>query len=275
MADNKEYIIDAQPRSGLNWKDLWHYRELFFFFTWRDIKVRYKHTVLGILWILIQPLMAVAVFSLFFGRALNIKPEGMPYPIFAYSGLLFWTIFSTSVSGGGNSMISNAPVIKKIYFPRIIIPVSAILGTLIDFCVSFAVFVGVLIAFQMKVSIIYFSLLLPLSLFLTLIASLGVTSLLAALIVKYKDFRHVVPFGLQIALFITPVIYPTTLLNSNLEYLLALNPMYAPITLFRSALASQPLDVGMIGLSILSSCILLAVGILYFQKTEAFFADIA
>jgi lipopolysaccharide transport system permease protein len=276
MADGVEYIIDSRNKRGIDWAELWQYRELFFFFTWRDVKVKYKQTVLGIIWVVLQPILAVAIFSLFFGHALNVKPSGMPYPLFAFSGLLLWSIFSGSVNNGGNSMITQAPIIKKIYFPRVIIPVSAVLVSLIDFVVAFVVFLLVIPFFDVDVDWVLFIICTPLALLLTIIATLGVTSLLAALTVKYKDFRHVIPFGLQIALFVTPVIYPTSLIPYDwLRNVLYLNPMYAPISILRMPFAAETADISMLAVSIASSFAGLVIGFLYFRRTESFFADIA
>ena len=275
MIKDFEYIIEPTRKKVFDLKELWQYRELFYFFTWRDVKVKYKETVLGIIWVILQPILSVAIFSMFFGRGLNVPSAGLPYPVFVFSGLLLWTVFSASISNGGNSMVTNAPIIKKIYFPRIIIPISCILVSTIDFIIAFAVFLVMLMYYNVAVDfqgVLYFW---PAAFLLMLLGTLGISCWLAALNVKYRDFRFVIPFGLQIALFVTPVIYPISILgDTSLTYVLAINPMYGAIMLFRAPfglVVSKPELL----ISLLSSFILLLWGVYYFKKTEAYFADIA
>lgn len=275
MIKDFEYIIEPSRKKVFDLKELWQYRELFYFFTWRDVKVKYKETVLGIIWVILQPILSVAIFSIFFGRGLNVPSAGLPYPVFVFSGLLLWTVFSASISNGGNSMVTNAPIIKKIYFPRIIIPISCILVSTIDFIIAFAVFLAMLMYYNVAVDfqgVLYFW---PAAFLLMLLGTLGISCWLAALNVKYRDFRFVIPFGLQIALFVTPVIYPISILgDTSLTYVLAINPMYGAIMLFRAPfglVVSKPELL----ISLLSSFILMLWGVYYFKKTEAYFADIA
>lgn len=276
MEEQTEIIIEPTRRMSINFRELWQYHELFYFFTWRDIKVKYKQTVLGIVWVLIQPILTVLIFSLFFGRALKVPSQGIPYPVFVFSGLLLWNIFSAGVSNAGNSMVSNAQIIKKIYFPRLIIPISTILVALFDFLVSFFVFVVFLIFYEAKINIIQALLLWPIAILLTAIGTLGLGCLLAALNVKYRDFRYIIPFFLQVLLFLTPIIYPVSVIqNPIVNYVLALNPMYGAITLFRMPIMSTSSDIFLIQLSVASAFILLLIGIFYFRKTESFFADLA
>lgn len=276
MSERFEYTIDSSRRKVIDFKELWQYRELFYFFAWRDIKVKYKQTVLGIFWVVLQPVLTVIVFSLFFSKALNVPSIGLPYPVFVFSGLLFWNTFASCVNNAGNSMISNAPIIKKIYFPRLILPVSSILSACIDFLFAFIVLVGVLLYYQVPVNFLSLMIMWPAAIVVMIAGSLGISCLLAALIVKYRDFRYVIPFVLQIGLFVSPVIYPVSILkNEILNYILALNPMYAAIVLFRNPFVNSPMDGMLIGISILSGLVFLVSGILYFKKTEAYFADIA
>lgn len=276
MTNQSEYIIEATKRNLFDWKELWSYKELFYFFTWRDVKVKYKQTALGIIWVVLQPLLMVGIFSLFFSHALNIAPTKTPYPVFAFSGLLLWNFFSSSINAAGSSMLTNATIIKKIYFPRIIIPVSSILVSFIDFAVAFIVFLFVLIYFQIQIDFIGLLILWPLAICLMFLGTLGISCWLSALTVKYRDFRHVIPFGLQLALFVSPVIYPTSIVGSgSVSYFLAANPMYAPITLFRAPFMPNSTDGMLLLISILSTFVFLIIGILYFKKTEAYFADIA
>lgn len=275
-----EYIIRPPGKLSLNLKELWQYRELFYFFTWRDIKVKYKQTVLGFLWAILQPLLMMVVFVLFFAKALNIPTDNIPAPIFYYSGLLLWIVFSSGVSGAGNSMVSNANIIKKIYFPRLIIPISSILTAVFDFLMALILFFGLLLYYSIdgyEINMFKLLLYLPLGLILTVFTAFGLGSLIAALNVKYRDFRYIIPFFIQFLLFLTPVIYPVSIFEGSwIESLLSLNPMTGAITLSRSAFISgNAVDWSMIGLSIFSATILFFIGVYYFRKTEAYFADLA
>jgi len=273
---SEERVISSDQSVGLDFKELWIYRELFYFFTWRDIKVKYKQTALGIFWVVLQPVITVAIFSFFFGGALKVPSEGLPYPVFVFSGLLFWNFFSSSVNNAGNSMLNNVTIIKKIYFPRIIIPVSALLVSGVDFLIASVVFLIMLIYYQVPVDILQVTLCWPLAIVLLILGTLGISCWLAALNVKYRDFRYVIPFGLQVALFVSPVIYPTAIVKIPwLSYALALNPMHAVIALFRIPIIGSAGDTSLIAISILSSLFFLIWGIYYFKRTEVFFADIA
>ncbi|MCR9286247.1 MAG: ABC transporter permease [Bacteroidetes bacterium] len=275
-----EYYIRPQGKFSLNLKELWQYRELFWFFTWRDIKVKYKQTLLGFLWAVLQPLLMMSVFVIFFSKGLNIPTDDIPAPIFYFSGLLFWNLFSSGLSSSANSMVVNADIIKKIYFPRLIIPFSGILVAFFDFLMAFLIFI-IFIAFYLfiftdftiqPVIFLYF----PLALTLTLITTLGMGCTLAALNVKYRDFRYVIPFAIQFLMFITPVIYPVTIFDNipNLKYFLALNPMTGAIILARNAFVPGMVDWTIIGISIASAFFFFLLGIFIFRKMEAYFADI-
>jgi lipopolysaccharide transport system permease protein len=271
-----EYEIKPKERLNLGLAELWQYRELFYFFTWRDIKVKYKQTILGFAWAILQPFLMMVIFSVFFGKALNVPSENLPYPIFVFTGLLLWNIFSTGITSAGNSMVSNANIIKKIYFPRLIIPISSILVSLFDFLMACIIFIGMLIYFQIEIHITNILLFVPLSIIITAISTFGLGTLLAALNIKYRDFRYIIPFMVQVMLFVTPVIYPISIIsNVWIKYILALNPMYASITLFRTGFVNTPLDLNLIFISIGSSILLLLVGLYYFRKTESYFADLA
>jgi lipopolysaccharide transport system permease protein len=276
MKPEVEYVIEPIQRRLINWKELWEYRELFYFFTWRDIKVKYKQTALGIVWVILQPLLTVLIFTLFFGNALNVPSSGMPYPVFVFSGLLLWLLFSTSVNTAGNSLLSNASIIKKIYFPRIIVPTASILVSCVDFAISFMMFIGFLLWYDVPLNFADLVMFWPLAFFQTLIATLGISCWLAALNVKYRDFRYVIPFGLQLAMFLSPVIYPTSLLQTDwVNKILALNPMYGAISLFRIPFIGLPADPTELAISGATSLLFFVMGIYYFKKTEAYFADIA
>jgi lipopolysaccharide transport system permease protein len=272
----KEQEIRPGHRLNLSIKELIEYKELFFFFTWRDIKIKYKQTALGFFWAIIQPVLMMIVFTVFFGKMLSVPSDGIPYPIFVFSGLMLWNVFSSGLTNSGNSMVTNANIIKKIYFPRIIIPLSAILVSLFDFIMTFMAFIGLLIFYNYKIDLLKILIYLPVSIIITIIATLGPGTLLSALNVKYRDFRYIIPFLIQFLLFVTPVIYPLSMIKEEwMKYALALNPMAAAINIGRAALTQLPLDYVTIGISFSSGILLLIIGFIVFKKTEAYFADLA
>lgn len=271
-----EYEIKPKDRLTLGLSELWQFRELFYFFTWRDIKVKYKQTVLGFAWVILQPLFMMAVFSLFFGRTLKVPSENLPYPVFVFSGLIVWNIFSSGLTSAGNSMVSNANIIKKIYFPRLIIPISSVLVSLFDFAMSSVVFLGLLIYYGIMPNVLQIIIFVPAAIITAGVATFGIGTFLAALNIKYRDFKYIIPFLVQALMFITPVIYPISLLSdSALKYMVALNPMYSAITMFRMGFVDTPVDTGLLLISLASSVVFFIFGIYYFRKTEAFFADFA
>jgi lipopolysaccharide transport system permease protein len=268
-------VIDAEKKSLFNWSAIWNYRELFYFFTWRDIKIKYKQTVLGFLWAVLQPLLMMVILTYGFGRILQVDSGDIKYPIFVLSGLLIWNAFSSGLSGASNSMINNATIIKKIYFPRMIIPVSAILGAVFDFFMAFLVFIPLLIFYGQPVAVnaLWYW---PLSLVLCILATAGPGCLLAALNVKYRDFRYVIPFVIQVLFFLSPIIYPISMLeNPTLRLFVVISPLYAAIEFFRLPLGSIPPHGFDIIISLTSTIIFLLVGMSYFKRTEDFFADFA
>ncbi len=270
-----QYEIKPPSHLSLGLKELWEFRELFYFFTWRDIKVKYKQTVLGFIWAILQPLMLMVVFSLFFGMALNVPSDNIPYPIFVFSGLLLWNIFSAGLSNASSSMIANASIIKKIYFPRLIIPMSSILGALFDFLMALIVYIGLLIFYQHPVSwnIMIF---LPASILVTVLSTFGLGTFVAALNVKYRDFRYIIPFAIQLLLFLTPIIYPVSIIPYEwAQYALSLNPMAGAIDLLRSSVTGSPVNWQLVSFSFLIALLLFTLGLLYFRKTEYYFADLA
>lgn len=272
-----EYEIKPHHRLSLGLKEIWLYREMLFFFTWRDIKVKYKQTVLGFAWAIIQPLVLMALFSLA-GTALNIPSESLPHPLFTYSALTLWMIFSTGLTSAGNSMLSNANIIRKIYFPRLIIPISSVLTSLFDFLMAFVILICMLIFYHNRITFepVKFLLLLPVSIIITVISTFGIGSLLAALTIKYRDFRYVTPYLVQVLMFITPVIYPISIFHfTGARYILAINPMYSAVELFRSGFNGQVLDLRLVGISLFFALLFFFIGIYYFRKTEAYFADLA
>lgn len=271
-----EFEIKPQNKLNLGLRELWDYRELFYFFTLRDVKVKYKQAVLGFLWAVLQPLIMALLLSYFLGRAISSYTQlNLPYDVFALSGLVIWGVFSSGLNNAGNSMVSNANIIKKIYFPRLIIPLSSVLVGLFDFAMAFVVFIGYCFFRHITINtsgFLYF----PLALILACIATFGSGSLLAALNVKYRDFRYIIPFLIQLLLFVTPVIYPPTVIeNVYLKWLMALNPMSAPLDIFRAAIEGQSINVAADLVSVFSSLCFLVAGLFYFRKTEAYFADLA
>ncbi len=273
---NFELEIKPRKQIDLGLKELVQYKELFFFFTWRDIKVKYKQTALGFAWAVLQPLMMTIIFSVFFGRALQVPSDNLPYPVFVMAGLLLWNIFSTGLSSAANSMVTNANIIKKIYFPRLIIPLSSILVSLFDFLMALVVFAGLLIWYHVDCNYANVVGALVLSTLLVTVGTFGPGCLLSALNVKYRDFRYVIPFLIQLLLFVTPVIYPVSMMKHEwLKYILALNPMTGAIVLFRSSLTGLTPDIHIVIISCVSSLILFLGGVYYFRATEAYFADLA
>lgn len=249
------------------------YRELLFFLTWRDVKVRYKQTFLGAAWAVIQPLVAMGIFTVLFGRLARISTGDVPYPLFSYTALVPWTYFSTAVVSAGNSFVANTDLVTKVYFPRTIIPASAVLGALVDFAIASAL-LGVLLAVygvRPDAGIWAWPLLVAQLVLLTL----GVGLLLAALNVRYRDIKYALPFGIQMLLFATPIIYPPDLIPERYRPLLALNPLSGIIDASRAALLpGQPVDWDMLGVSGLGTLAILALGLAYFRRTERSFADV-
>jgi len=273
-------VVHIRPSgkwAPLNLRDLWHYRELLFFLTWRDIKVRYRQTVLGVVWAIIQPLFAMLIFTLFFGRLAGMPSDGIPYPLFAYAGLLPWMFFSTAVTTSGNSLVGSANLISKVYFPRLLIPASAVGAALVDFAVSFGLLIAMMIWYyaQGLVELPGLGLLLlPLLVFLTGLLALGVGLWLSALNVKYRDIRHALPFLIQVWMFATPIIYPASLVPERYRWVLALNPLAGIIEAYRSALFNRPFDWVSLGVSAAVTLVILIFAAYGFRQMEKNFADL-
>jgi lipopolysaccharide transport system permease protein len=255
-------------------KELWSFRELFYIFVWRDIKVRYKQTTLGVIWVLLQPLVNMVIFTVLFGNLAKVPSGDLPYSLFVFIGLVFWTLFSSAVSFCNDSLLNNENIIKRIYFPRIILPLAAVITTCVDFCISLLLLFGfaLLLGYVPHWNIVY---ILPFCIFLTLITTVGLGLFLSSLNVKYRDVRYALPFFIQILFYFTPVIYPLSIVSSRNKALLALNPLATVIELMRSAYAqTSRIDASLIGISLLSAFFLLSFGFWHFRKTERFFADI-
>ena len=254
-------------------KELWNYRELLYFLTKRDIKVRYKQTILGGLWAIIQPVFTMVVFTLFFGRMAKMPSDGIPYPIFVYAGLLPWTYFANALSASGESLVGSANLITKVYFPRLIVPTAASLAGLLDFFIAMLVLGGMMVYYQLVPS--FQILLFPFLLGLTFLCAVGAGLWLSALNVQYRDIRYVIPFLIQIWMFVSPVIYPMSLVPEKYHWLLALNPMAGVIGAFRSSLLGHhPIDWTLLGTSSIIIAIILLSGVYYFRKMEKTFADV-
>jgi len=269
--------VVIKPKRGLaniDFRELWRYRELFYFLTWRDIKVRYKQTFLGAAWAVIQPFIAMVVLTLVFGTLAKVPSDNIPYAIFVYAGLLFWNMFANSLSNASQSLIGSVNMIQKVYLPRIIVPAASIIVTLVDFFFAALVFGGILVYYRF---IPHFTglLLLPLLLVMIVTASLGLGLFLSALNVKYRDVRYALPFFIQLLLFLTPVIYPVSIVPRSYQWILALNPMTGVIKTFKAAfLGTGSIDWMIFGISAAAAIVFLIVGLAYFLKTEKTFADI-
>ncbi len=274
QAEAVSTIIIEPTRSWLSLKlrDIWQYRELLYFLAWRDVKIRYKQTVIGFLWAIIQPLLKMVVFSIIFGGLAKMDSEGFPYPIFLYAGLLPWQFFASAVSRSGESVVGSANLIKKVYFPRLIIPIASVGACLVDFAVSFTILI---------VLMFYYSIIPTLSIFMvlplvlaTIFAALGVGMFISALNVAYRDFRYVLPFLVQIWMFLTPVIYPVGIIPEKWRWLILLNPMAGVVDAYRSAILGKPFEWASLGISMGIAVVIFFCGLMYFRKTERYFADI-
>ncbi len=266
-------ITPPRGRADLSLRELWSYRELLYFFVWRDVKVRYKQVALGVAWVVIQPIMMVTLFSLLFGRFLNAPSEGAPYAVFVLAALMPWQLFATALNQSANSLVVNQDLITKIHFPRILLPIAAVLAGLIDFCVALLVLVGLLAYHGIVPSATIF--LLPVFVIGMLLTALAVGVGLSALNTRYRDVQHLLPTLTQFWFFATPIAYSSTLVPESWRILLGLNPMAGVAEGFRWALLGQELTVGpMILVSLALSTVLAVVAILYFQRMTSTFADV-
>ncbi|MEN8145862.1 MAG: ABC transporter permease [Gemmatimonadota bacterium] len=270
-------VLRIEPTSGwvkLGLREVWEYRELLYFLTWRDIKVRYKQSVLGAAWAIIQPFMAMVVFTIFFGRMANLGPADVPYPIWNYAAMVPWTFFAFGLTQSSNSLVSSSNLLKKIYFPRLVVPLASTLSGLIDFFIAFLVLIPMMVWYDIipTANVIW----LPLLLVLTLVTSLGMGLWLSALNVQFRDIKYTVPFMIQIWLFITPIVYDASnITNKAWLTLYSLNPMAGVVEGFRWALLGLDTQPGpMILLSSLASIVIFVGGLFYFRRMEKTFADV-
>jgi len=272
--NNQELIIEAGRTERHYWKDLWNYRELFYFLAWRDILVRYKQTIIGIIWAVLRPFLTMLVFTIIFGKLAKLPSGGAPYPIMVFAAMLPWQFFATSFSEAGNSLIANANMISKVYFPRLVMPVSAVIVSFVDFLISFVILFILMLwyGFIPEVGIV----ILPLFVLVAFAASMAGGLWIAALNVRYRDFRYIIPFIVQFGLYISPVGFTSSIVPEKWRLLYSLNPMVGVIDGFRWALLGGDYQLYWPGflLSLTLVGIILATGIVYFRKTEKTFADV-
>ncbi len=269
------YEIKPSKWLSFDLHELWRFRELFVFMAWRDIKVKYKQTFLGFIWVILQPLVLMFIFSTLWLKVMKIDIVEIPYPLYAYSGLIFWGLFSSGISNAGESMITNSNIIKKVYFPRIIIPASAIMVAFSDFLMTLIIYIFMIFYYSLDISILKFLGLLPLSIMITLAASFGFGLIIASATIIYRDFRYIMPFVLQALFFVSPVVYPLSLYSSEpLRFILSLNPLAGAVTLARSALTNSPVDWNLTIYSALAAILLLITGFTLFRRMESQYSDL-
>jgi lipopolysaccharide transport system permease protein len=253
--------------------DFWHYRELLYFLAWREVKVRYKQAALGAAWAIIQPLFTMIIFTMFFGRLAGVPSDGIPYPLFSFCALVPWTYFAGTLSLAGNSLVSNANLVTKVYFPRVLLPAATVISGMLDFVIGSVFLVFMMIYYHVKSG--WNLLLVPVFVLNMMLLALGISMLLAAINVRYRDVKYALPFIIQIWLFITPIIYPVTFLPAKYQKILALNPMAGIVEGLRACLFStRQMPWRLVEISWSVTAALLILGALYFRKTERTFADI-
>ncbi len=269
-----DVIIDPKKRKSNFRKDLWKYRGLFYFLSWRDILVRYKQTAVGVLWSVIRPLMTMIVFTIIFGKLAKLPSDGIPYVLLVSAGMLPWQFFANAFSEASNSLLANSSMLSKVYFPRIIIPISAIMVSFIDFLISFVIVIGLMIWYQFVPN--WHIVFLPLFILLAIFITIGLSLLISALNVKYRDFRYIVPFIVQFGLYISPVGFKSDIVPEHLRFLYSINPMVGVIDGFRWCLlgGNMVFDTSGFIISLLVSILIFIIGFTYFRKMERSFADI-
>lgn len=270
----KTIIKPKKGLASLDFKELWSYRELFYFFSWRDIKLRYKQTMFGVTWAIMRPFITMIIFTVVFGKLAKIPSDNIPYPIFVYAGLLLWNIFSNSLSHASQSLVENANIIRKVYLPKVIIPATSVIVTLVDFFFAGLIFIGIIIYYRFMPNL-QGLLFLPLCLMITIFSSLGLGWFFAALNVKFRDIRYALPFFIQLLIFMTPVIYPASIVPKAYRWMLSLNPMTGAIETFKAGfLGTSAINWQNLAISVVVSIVFLIFGLWYFLKTEKNFSDI-
>ena len=274
MTDNFELVI--RPKYGLfdlNWKELKEYHELLYFLALREIKIRYKQTVMGASWAVLQPLFTMIIFTLIFGGLAQMPSEGIPYALFSYSGLLLWTYFQNALTASGNSLVGNAQLLSKVYLPRIFIPTAPCLSGIVDYLIAMIILAAMMVYYQFMPAVTV--LLLPVIVLLTLLLAAGAGYWLSSICVKYRDVKFALPFFVQLLMFVSPVIYPTDILSGNLQWILALNPLTGLINAHRAVLLGHvPVDYVGLAVSAVITLVIFVTGILYLRRTEKYFADL-
>jgi lipopolysaccharide transport system permease protein len=272
--DQAELVIEADGHASRYWGDLWRYRELFYFLAWRDVLVRYKQTVIGVAWNLIRPILAMVIFTIVFGKLAKLPSEGVPYPLYVYAAMLPWQFFANSLSESSMSLVTNTNLVSKIYFPRLIIPVSTVIVNLIDFLISFVILIALMVWYQFLPG--WRLAALPVFIALAFAASFGIGIWITSLNVKYRDFRYVVPFIVQLGLYISPVGFSSAIIPQQWRLLYSLNPMVGIIDGFRWAILGAQVNIHWQGLLLSLAVITLSVvtGLRHFRKTERTFADV-
>lgn len=271
-----DYKLVIRPKYGLldlNWQELKEYRELLFFLALREIKIRYKQTMMGASWALLQPFFTMIIFTLIFGRLARMPSDGVPYPIFSYSGLLLWTYFSNALSQSSNSLVDNAPLLSKVYMPRIFIPTAPCLAGLLDYVIAMSILSVMMVYYRFMPGISI--LLLPFIILLTFMLVSGIGYWLSSICVKYRDVKYIVPFFVQLLMFMSPVIYPANIMGENLKWLLYLNPLTGIISAHRACLLGYTsVDFVGLGISAMLTIVIFVSGIVYLKRTEKYFADL-
>ena len=271
--EHAKILIDSRDSAlGLHLQELWNYRELLYFLTWRDIKLRYKQTALGAAWVIIQPLFAMLLFTLFFGKLARMPSDNVPYPLFAYAGLVPWTFFSNAITNSGHSLVGSSSLISKVYFPRIYIPAGAVGAGLLDFAIASILLIPLLIYYRVALTWQFF--LLPVFALLATVLALGVGMWLAALNVRYRDVRYAIPFLVQLWLFASPVIYPASIVPPKWRWVLAINPMTGVIEGFRASILGIAFDSATIFSSVVVTLLILIFSFFAFRRVEDSFADV-
>ncbi len=280
MADKEieiqKVIIDSEDekRRVINWKELWQYRDLFLFLVWRDIKTRYAQSILGVGWAIIQPVFSMIVFTIVFGNLAKVNSEGVPYAIFSFTALVPWTFFSSSLTSATGSLISSKNLITKVYFPRLVIPISPVIGKMIDFAISFVILLGMMFWFDVKPTI--WALMVPVFILFLMLTAAGVGMWLTALSIQYRDIRYGADFFIQLLMYASPVIYATSSIPEKYQILYALNPMVGVIEGFRAALlGTRAMPWDLLGVGALMAVAFFLSGALYFRSMERYFADVA
>jgi lipopolysaccharide transport system permease protein len=270
--ENWDLILKAGSSEKNYWKDLWRFRELFYILSWRDIKVRYKQTVLGAAWSIIRPLLTTIVFTIVFNKIAKLQnPGNAPYALMVFAGMLPWQFFSNALSESSNSLIGNANLITKVYFPRMIIPASSVITSLVDFAISFVILIAMIFWYQFVPS--WHIVFLPLFILIAFFCAFGVGLYLTAVNVKYRDFRYIIPFIIQFGLYITPVGFSSTVISEKWKFLYSLNPMVGVIDGFRWCILGDDMSLSSLMISLTTTLVFLILGLFYFRKMEKTFAD--